>query len=158
MASIKEKQEQIIEKIIDYLSENEDEFTELIEEYDSYYGYLDDRRCYPMEDLNEFYRETEPIDILYRTYYGHDDDNYTTDENGNKHYGEFCPNREYFYYNGYGNLVSTDVKDYSDFLDSYFVQNIIDHYGNLTISNDLQEMIDEYENLEEEQEEETEDK
>ena len=153
MASINERQEKVIEKIMNYLEENEEEFVELIEDLDSYNGYLNDRRCYPMDDLNEFYRETEPIDILYRTYYGHDDDNYTTDERGERHYGEFNPNREYFYYNGYGNLVSTDYKDYSDFLDHWFIEKVIENYGNLTISDELEELIDEYESLESEEEE-----
>lgn len=119
------------EKIIAYLEENEEEFTELIEDLDSWNGYLGDDRYYPMEDLNEFYRDTDPIELLYRVYYGHDDDNYTTDERGEKHYGEFNPNREYFYYNGYGNLVSSDYKDYSDKLDDWFVEKVIDNQSHL---------------------------
>ena len=136
------------EKIIAYLEENEEEFTELIEDLDSWNGYLGDDRYYPMEDLNEFYRDTDPIELLYRVYYGHDDDNYTTDERGEKHYGEFNPNREYFYYNGYGNLVSSDYKDYSDKLDDWFVEKVIDNQSHLQISDELHELIDELENYE----------
>lgn len=74
-----------------------------------------------MDELDEFYSGTEPLELLRRAYYGRDDDTYTTDSNGNKTYGEFNPNRDYFYYNGYGNLVSSDYKDYSTHLDEYAI-------------------------------------
>ena len=53
---------------------------------------------------------------------GTDNDTWTTDSTGNKTYGEFNPNRDYFYYNGYGNLVSSDYKDYSHLLDNYAIE------------------------------------
>lgn len=99
-------------KLMDYFKENEDAFIEAIEELDSYNGYLGDDRYYDMEFLNEFYCETEPLDILYRAFYGYDEDTSTED-----HHTEFNPNRKYFRYNGYGNLVSADYKDYSGRLD-----------------------------------------
>ena len=141
-----------IKTIIEYLEENEEEFNELIEDLDSWNGYLGDDRYYPMDELNEFYNGTEPIEILYRAFYGHDEDNYTTDEHGEKHYSEFNPNREYFHYNGYGNLCSSDYKDYSGLLDSWFIEKVIENQNHLTISYGLQELIDEYENQEETEE------
>jgi len=145
--------EEIVKKIIDFFAENDDALTECIEELDNYNGYLEDDRYYDMEDLNEFYQGTDPIDILYRAFYGHDDETYTTDEHGEKHYGEFNPNRNYFYYNGYGNLVSADYKDYSSKNDSWLVNALegdrqyvdsIDNYPELV------ELFDELENIEEE--------
>ena len=115
------------EKIIEFFENNEDTFIECIEELDSYNGYLNDDRYYEMELLNEFYNSTEPLDILYRTFYGYDADNYTFDSSGNKTNSEFNPNREYFKYNGYGNLVSTNYKDYSDKLDIYFIDALIEN-------------------------------
>lgn len=112
---------EITEKIIAYFEENEELFNDCIEELDSYNGYLGDYRYYSMEDLNEFYNNCEPLELLQRVYFGRDDDTYTTDASGNKIYGEFNPNREYFYYNGYGNLVSSDYKDYSHLLDCYAI-------------------------------------
>ena len=111
-----------IEKIIAYFEENEDVFNACIEELDSYNGYLNDDRYYEMEYLNEFYSGTEPLELLYRVFYGRDDDTWTKNERGEKTYGEFNPNRAYFTYNGYGNLVSTDWKDYSAHLDKYAIQ------------------------------------
>lgn len=113
-----------IKKIISYFEKNEDVFNSCIEELDSYNGYLGDCRYYEMELLNEFYAGTDPIEILNRAYFGRDDDNWTTDNSGNKTYSEFNPNRDYFYYNGYGNLVSSDYKDYSAQLDKYAIESM----------------------------------
>ena len=111
-----------IKEIIAYFEENEEIFNACIEELDSYNGYLNDNRYYEMEMLNEFYNGTDPIELLQRAYYGRDDDTWTIDASGNKTYGEFNPNRDYFYYNGYGNLVSSDYKDYSTHLDEYAIE------------------------------------
>ena len=140
--------EEITAEIIEYFKNNEDLFNDCMEELDSYNGYLGDNRYYSMDELNEFYTGCEPIEVLYRAYYGRDDDTWTTDSNGDKTYGEFNPNREYFYYNGYGNLVSSDYKDYSFLLDSYAIEamsenrNYIDSIDN---DEDLAALFDELE-------------
>ena len=113
-----------VEKIIEYFENNEDVFNDCIEELDGYNGYLGDDRYYEMEYLNEFYNSTEPLELLRRAYFGRDDDTWTTDSTGNKQYGDFNPNRDYFYYNGYGNLVSSDYIDYSDKLDKYVIEEM----------------------------------
>jgi hypothetical protein len=121
------KREETMTKIMEHFQNNEETFIECIEELDNYNGYLGDDRYYPMEELNEFYNGQEPIEILYRAFYGRDDDTWTTDDNDNKTYGELNPNREYFYYNGYGNLISTNYIDYSDKLDEYFIEALIEN-------------------------------
>jgi len=121
--------EEATKAIINYFQENEDDFITVIEELDSYNGYLGDDRYNNMEDLDVFYSGVEASEILARAFYGHDEETWTTDSHGEKEYGPFNPNREYFYYNGYGNLVSADYKDYSDKLDEYFVDEIIDNAG-----------------------------
>ena len=83
-----------------------------------------------MEDLNEFYHGADPLELLYRAFYGHDE-TYTTDSAGNKVYGEFNPNREYFKYNGYGNLISTDYKDYSDFLNEDLIEELSENRADI---------------------------
>lgn len=137
-----------IEKIIAYFEENPDTFNNCIEELDSYNGYLGDDRYYEMEMLNEFYNGTEPLELLYRAYYGRDDDTYTTDSRGDRTYGEFNPNREYFYYNGYGNLVSSNYKDYSAKLDHYVIEDMSENRSYIdTIESDdeLSALFDELE-------------
>lgn len=150
MKTLEQKQQEMMEKILEYFKENNDVFDEVIQDLNSWNGYLGDDELFFMEDLNEFYRDTEPLELLQRVYYGHDEDGNNT---------EFNPNREYFYYNGYGNLVSCDCKDYSDHLDKYFVKTVIDEYFNLPSQNypiELDELIETYENLEEDEEIETE--
>lgn len=127
----------IIAKIQAYFEENEDVFNSCVEELDVEIGFLNDDRYYEMECLNEHYCNTDPIDILYRAFYGYDEDNWHTDSHGNKTYGAFNPNRDYFYYNGYGNLVSTDYKDYSAHLDAWLIEEMCDYRDDLdSIIND----------------------
>lgn len=139
---------QTVKKIIEFFEENDEIFTRCIEELDSYNGYLNDDRYYDMEMLSEFYNGTDPIELLQRAYYGRDDDTWTTDSRGDKTYGEFNPNREYFYYNGYGNLVSSDYKDYSDKLDEYAIEEMSEnrsYIDSIDSDDDLAALFDELE-------------
>lgn len=138
--------EEIREEIKKYFKEHEDEYNEVIEDLDGYNGYLGDDRYWNMEDLDELYNGTEPTEILTRAFYGYDE--MYQDENGN-HPEPFNPNRDYFRYNGYGNLVSTDCKDYSGRLDNYFIDEVIDNADNLdTIPDEVKELIEEIEAIE----------
>lgn len=144
--------EEITADIIRYFAENDDVFTDCIEELDDYNGYLGDDRYYSMDELDEVYRDSDPLEILRRAYYGRDNDTWTTDSSGNKTYCEFNPNRDYFYYNGYGNLVSSDYKDYSAHLDNCAIEamsenrSYIDSIGN---DEELTAFFDEIEAFEE---------
>lgn len=140
--------EEVTAAIIEFFKENEDVFNDCMEELDSYNGYLGDNRYYPMEELDELYMGVEPSEILRRAYYGYDVDIYTTDGSGNKEYGQFNPNREYFTYNGYGNLVSTDYKDYSAHLDNYAVEGMSenrDYINTIENNEELTSLFDELE-------------
>ena len=131
---------EIKEAIKAYFEENEEEFNAVIEELDSYNGRLEDDRYYDMEMFDEYMTGMTPSEVLQRTFYGGDDD--TKDKNGIR--GEFNPNRAYFFYNGYGNLCSTDYKDYSSHLDDYFVDDLIENAGSLyEIPDEVQSLIDE---------------
>ena len=148
--------EKIIEKIIEYFKENEEIFNQCAEELDSYNGYLGDDRYYSMDELNDFYHDTDPLELLQRAYYGQDEDTYTTDSNGNRTYGEFNPNRDYFKYNGYGNLVSTDYPDYSNMLDKYIIDDMLENrqwIDTIDENLELSELFDELENAEEQNDE-----
>ena len=131
---------EIINKIIEWFENNEEVFNECIEELDSWNGYLGDDRYYPMDELNEHLNGQDPIYILERAFYGHDDDSWITDEHGRKEHREFNPNREYFYYNGYGNLVSTNYKDYSDKLDHFFVETLAKASYDITTISEHEEL------------------
>jgi hypothetical protein len=142
-----------IEKIIAYFEENEDIFNDCIEELDNYNGYLNDNRYYYMYELDELMELKNPIDLLNMAFFGHDEDTHHTDGLGNVEYGAFNPNREYFTFNAYGNLISTNYKDYSANLDSYCIIDMcenryyidtIDKYPELSsLFDDLEEIISE---------------
>ena len=143
----------IIADIIKYFKENEDIFNNCMEELDVYNGYLGDDRYYNMDELNDFYSGQEPQEILFRAFYGFDADMWTTDSRGDKTYGAFNPNREYFYFNGYGNLVSSDYKDYSDKLDGYAIEAMSEdrnYINSIEDDNILSGLFDELEEAEEE--------
>ena len=140
--------EEVTAAIIEFFEENEDVFNDCIEELDGYNGYLNDDRYYPMEELDELYIGVEPSEILRRAYYGYDADTYTTDGSGNKEYGQFNPNREYFTYNGYGNLVSTDYKDYSAHLDNYAVEEMSENRDYINTIKDNEELTRLFDELE----------
>ena len=70
--------------------------------------YMDDS-IYQIEDFNEFYHSVEPLEIASRIFYG-----------------DFCPNDEFFTFDGYGNPVSSNyVSDYINCKD--FALEISEH-------------------------------
>lgn len=149
----KRTKEAIITDIIQYFKENEDVFSDCMEELDSYNGYLGDDRYYNMDELNDIYSGQEPQEILFRAFYGFDADMWMTDSSGNKEYGAFNPNRNYFYFNGYGNLISSDYKDYSGKLDGYAIEAMSEnrnYIDSIEDDNILADLFDELEEAEEE--------
>lgn len=91
----------------------------------------DDDRVYPMEDLAEFFSNDDLMNFANRMYFGND-------ENGDD--SSFNPNRDYFYYNGYGNLVSLDYLDYNEYSNEFmydFFNCEIDSIIEWIIENDL---------------------
>lgn len=144
--------EEITADIIAYFEENEEEYNRAIEELDGYNGYLNDDRYYSMDDFNELHNGLQPDELLRRAFYGYDEETYITDSNGNKTYGAFNPNRDYFRYNGYGNLVSADYKDYSANLDEWAVKAMSEHryyIDSIEDSEELAALFDELEAVEE---------
>jgi hypothetical protein len=152
MLNEKRTKEAVIADIIQYFKENEDIFNDCMEELDNYNGYLGDDRYYSMEELNDLYSGQEPQEILFRAFYGFDADSWHTDNSGNKIYEAFNPNRDYFYLNGYGNLVSSNYKDYSDKLDEYAIEEMSENRDDIeSIENDdtLSGLFDELEEIKE---------
>ena len=145
MLNEKRTKEAVIADIIQYFRKNEDVCNDCMEELDSYNGYLGDDRYYSMEELNDLYSGQEPQEILFRAFYGFD-----ADSNGNKTYGAFNPNRDYFYLNGYGNLVSSNYKDYSDHLDKYAIEEMSEnrnYISSIEENPDLSALFDELEGV-----------
>lgn len=117
--------------IIKYFNDHTEEFNQMIEELNSYSGFAEDDMFYEMDILDEFFSGTEPCEILRRAFYGYDADTWTKNSYGEKEYGPFNPNRKYFSFNGYGNFISSDYKDYTHLLDDYFVEELIKYASNV---------------------------
>ena len=134
----------LVDELMNYYRENMEDFANDIEELDDWNGCLYDDKFYPMEEINELFQGTEPEEILRRAFYGYDEP-----LNKDEQRQPFNPNRNYFYFNGCGNLVSIDEKDYSDYLDIAFIQDIIDNRYNLLLSSGAEDIIDDYEDEDE---------
>lgn len=141
--------QEAIENIIAYLEEHTETANRVIEDLDSWNGYLGDDRFYSMEDLNEFMTGLDPIDIIQRAFYGHDGETWTENKYGEKEYGPFNPNRDYFMFNGYGNLVSYDYIDYSDKIDKWLVEELEENRSHVDSIDDYIELSILFDDLEE---------
>lgn len=78
-------EKEIRQELKDLFEEDNALFNETIEELDSYNGYLGDDRYYFMEDLTD-YIDTSDLwsSLIYRMFYGRDDDCYITNSQGEK--------------------------------------------------------------------------
>lgn len=95
-------------------------------------NYYDDE-VFSMDDFEEIVSGWKPLELAQRIFYG-----------------DFNPNRDYFYFNGYGNLVSTDYPE--DLIDiSEIVSYIIENDDEL-FDDEIREMLDEYNESEKEEE------
>ena len=134
---------ELVKELMNYYRENMEDFNSDIEELDDWTGCLYDDKIYPMGQLNEILLNDEPDEILKRAFYGYDEPYKNGDPSR-----PFNPNRNYFYFNGYGNLVSIDEKDYSSYLEEFYIQDIIDNKYNLSLSSGAEDVIYNYEDEE----------
>ena len=142
---------EIIAAILSVFKEDKELFADVLEELDSWNGFLSDDRWENMEELDEIFEGKSVTYILERAFYGYDADTWHTDSHGEKEHGAFNPNRNYFRFNGYGNLVSSDNKDYSDYCDENTVETLEREYYRLdtiTDNDELNELFEELDNAE----------
>lgn len=119
----------ITENIIKYLEENEELFNRLIEELDSWNGYLGDDRWNPMDELDELLYGVTPTDIIRMT-----------------NHSKFDIDDNYVRCDGYGDLESAYSLDYTDHLDEYFVKELMSERSHIDINDkELEYMLDELE-------------
>lgn len=97
-------------------------------------NYMDDY-IYSMGEFDELMFNVEPWEVARACYYG-----------------DFCPAHDYFYYNGYGNLESFDYVGDNDPISIDDIAAYVDSEEDSLNCNELQEVIDEYEEDEEDEE------
>lgn len=137
------KKEELYNEIRELLENDNDIFTEAIEELDSWNGYLGDDRYFGMYDFDELMQGKTPSEIAQEVWNG-----------------GFNPNDDYFRFTIYG-VESDCYKDYSDYLDDYFIDELINCYPHLCINSDLEALLEDYDyadDFDEEEEEEEEER
>ena len=118
-------------KLVDYInSMNDDEIVELHNAYCDAAGYEEDR-IYSMDELDELLEGRTPTDILSRGFYG-----------------DFRPQHDFFWFNGYGNLKSADyITDMPIF--AIDIANYILSEEDSLDNDEIQEILDEEDNYNE---------
>lgn len=132
-----QKRKEFETALTELLENDSDVLVELVNTFVSYNGLFEDEQRIQMEEIDEYFVDVKPSEFLPRVFYGHDED---TSSEGN--YSEFNPNRAYFYFNGYGNLVSTDYLDYSDLIEDCV--NNIEQLEPYDLPSEIQDLFDEY--------------
>lgn len=128
--------EEIRREMLNYFTENEEDFESVLFDLDSWNGYLNDNRWYNMDELDELTCGMSHWEVARAI-----------------HFGDFNPMHDYFKFDAYGNLESTDYPDYSDYLDEYFIDEVIENAQHLDLPVEIMEALEELEALEEEEDE-----
>ena len=128
----------LLDKLLSYYKRSSEDFADDIEELDGWNDCLYKDKIFSMDELDEVLQDIEPSEILRSALFGHD-------ESQGKIKSTFNLDRDYFRFNSLGDLVSTDKRNYSDYLNDYFIQEIIDNKSHLSLSKGAQEIIDNYE-------------
>lgn len=138
-----------IQKLLDYFKDNEDDFNACLEELDNEIGYInEDNKFYPMEMLEFVIDISDLMSVLNMCYFGDDLDDWHY--NGNrKVYGSFNPNRDYFSFNGYGNLCSSNWKDYSDYITEETILEMLENRDDISYIYDNEDLSELFDDLEE---------
>ena len=129
-------QEEAIEKISEIIKNSDSD--DLIGINNGYQDEVNgDNYIYGMDEFNEIMESYSPLDLAFRVFYG----------------GDFNPNHKYFWYNGYGNLCSSDyASDCPYICEGEIAEWCVEHdedFGSWRI----REILDEYSESEEEEEE-----
>lgn len=132
--------EELMTKALEELKNNDELFCDMVEELDSWNGFADGFRAYPMDELDELHSGMKLSEFL------------------NQLTGDFNINDNYFYYTIYG-LESCDYKEelYRDNVDEgELLDNIRDNFSNLDFwrHDDFKELLEEIEEAQEEANEE----
>lgn len=129
------KREDVLNDIKTVFDNDNDLFNDCLEELDDHNSYLYDDRWIGMEEFNDCMCGQSPLDIILSI----DLEN-------------FNPRDWYFRYDGYGHAVSSNHKDYSDWLSMSTIEDFAEHRNKIhSISSDseLNELYDELEECDE---------
>lgn len=128
-----------MKNVREYLLENTNELVDVVQELVSWNGSLDQFDVYLNdEDFFDMFFEGKPMEAVRAS-----------------HYGEYNYMDEYVRFNGYGNLESLSKwdleKEMEEDIDE-IVDVLMENHHNISISEDLQELIDKEDDEEEDDE------
>lgn len=104
----------IEKRMIDYWKNHNDSFSRVCEDLDSWDGFLGEDGVYQMYDFDDMLDGKKPSEVVQML----DSD--------------FDYSDDYFYFDGYGNLCSTDEKEYFNSVSySEVFEKLIDDYANV---------------------------
>ena len=102
-------------RMIDYWKSHNDSFSNVCEDLDSYDGFLDGNRIYPMDELDDLLYDKKPSEVLQMV----DTDN-------------FNYNDDFFYYDEIYGIRSVNEKDYYNYVDySDVFEKLINDYNQI---------------------------
>lgn len=116
---IKEIRKEELREELKELFEDEDILLSCWNEYNVY------DNVYNMEEFDEIFSNEKPSDLVNKIFYG-----------------DFNPNHDFFIFNGYGNLKSSDYLD--DLLDADELINNIINNEDCCYCDEVQEILDKY--------------
>lgn len=123
------KAEEMKAELLQWLDENEDVLSDILEQMDDWDGYLGEDRCWPMSMLDDVFYGASVFDILH----GID-------------FSEFDEDDEYYYDSIWGiRSVDNRYDVYKDYITQGLIDNIIDRRGRLRLDDEFEEMLDDYE-------------
>lgn len=126
---MKKNYDELVKNAIEMLEQNDDLFCEVIDELDSYNGFADGFRCYPMYELNDLFCDCKVSDFL------------------DKLADDFCHTDEYFCDTIYGISSTNDKASYyrDNTTSEEVFDNLIDNFNHVYFdeTNGFEELIDE---------------
>lgn len=125
----------IIDQIKEFFEKHLVDFSRMVQYADDYNGCLGDDRLYPMEELDECLNGLTPEEVIQRAFNVYQFvPRLGRDTSSSLSSLPFNPNDDYFYFNGYANLVSVPKwwvpYYYSKFIDRDHVEAIFEVWDN----------------------------
>lgn len=124
----------VVEALTKYYESHQQDFAHDLEQLDDWNGRLGDDRLIPMNQLEYYLAGKSPLEIFQTALRGENEEDSRP----------FNMDDDYFFFDGYGNFVSTNCRDYNEtYLDESTVREILDNINHLAcLSRGAQEVID----------------
>ena len=137
MSETKKTYEELVNEAIEMIANDDDLLVDLVNELDSWDGFADTFRAYPMDEIDDICYGMKPSELI---------DKMTSD---------FCSTDDYFYFSIYGLESCDDVAElYRDnTTDEEVFDRVLENKHHLYFYNsDFEELLDEIDNYDEDEE------